>query len=294
MTAKESKYPRSQSFTIVIFAYIISLSIGCLSLLLIRQEDLILRLFIADTIATVVIFMYSMVYKNSSLYDPFWSVIPPFIALFWMWVSPNDANIFRQIILLTLVSLWAVRLTANWARGWQGLQHEDWRYERIASKTGKLYWLVSFLGIHYFPTVMVFLGCLPLVYTLKSNAPLGLWDLVASVITLGAILIETIADEQLKKFKRQDKSGLMQTGIWAYSRHPNYFGEISFWLGLYVFLFSTEYTGEWWTGIGFIVMLILFVFISVPMMDRRHIEKRPEYEGYIKRVSALIPLPPKK
>ncbi len=294
MTAKESKYSRSQSFLIVISAYIISFSIGGLSLLLLKQESSMLRLFIADTIATVVIFIYSVVFKNSSLYDPYWSVVPPFIALFWMWVSPNEANLFRQIILLTLVSLWAVRLTANWARGWQGLQHEDWRYERIASRMGKLYWPVSFLGIHYFPTIMVFLGCLPLVYTMRSNAPLGFLDLVASLVTIGAILIETIADEQLKKFKKKNKAGLMQTGIWAYSRHPNYFGETSFWLGLFLFVFSTGYSEGWWTGIGFLVMLILFVFISVPMMDRRHREKRPEYEGYIKRVSALIPLPPKK
>ncbi len=294
MTQKVSKFTRNQSLIIVTFAYVISLLIGYLSLHFLQQEQLLMQLFWADTIATVVVFLFSLVYSNSSIYDPYWSVIPPFIALFWIWMAPEKANLFRQIVVLSLISLWAIRLTANWVRGWKGLEHEDWRYQNIAAKTGKLYWPVSFLGIHYFPTIMVYLGCLPLFYTMQSANPFGAWDVLAMAVTLGAIVIETVADEQLKKFKRKNKEGLMQSGVWAYSRHPNYFGEIAFWMGIFLFVFATGYRESWWTVIGFVTMLLLFTFISVPMMDKRHREKRPEYAGYMKRVSAIIPFIPRK
>jgi steroid 5-alpha reductase family enzyme len=251
-----------------------------------------INVFIADVVATVLVFGVSVMFNNSSVYDAYWSVAPPIIVIYLMKLFP-DGNEIRQFVLLAMVLFWSIRLTVNWWRGWNGMKHQDWRYTSIAEKTGKMYWPVSFLGIHFMPTVFVFLGCLPLWYALSSSEPFGVVDVVAALVTFSAIMIEWIADEQLIKFRKiSSGKNFMQSGLWAVSRHPNYLGEISFWGG--VFLFAVAATGlihsnGLWTIIGFISMIILFKFISIPLMEKRNIARKPGYQEYIKKVPVLFP-----
>ena len=128
-------------------------------------------------------------------------------------------------------------LTANWATFWPGLEHEDWRYAPIKEGAGKLDALADFSAIHLFPTVIVFVSCLPIYAAVAMDAqPLNWLDYVAAVVTATAILIELVADIQLHRFLNHRKEGeIMKTGLWAYSRHPNYFGEWLFWAGLALF-----------------------------------------------------------
>lgn len=254
--------------------------------------------FAADVIATLVIFVFSWRYRNSSFYDAYWSVIPPLLALYWFWESQAaGVNTARAVLVIGLVWIWAIRLTANWATHWGGLHHEDWRYAMVRAKSGKsaAIW-VDLFGIHLFPTVQVFLGCLPIyaVMTL-GQAPLGWLDALAVVVTLGAISIETIADLQLHAFiaKRQEGS-FIRSGLWGWSRHPNYFGELAFWWGLMLFgLASAPAQAWWWIVPGAVAMAAMFWFASIPMMDRRSVERRPAYADHMREVSALVPLPPR-
>ena len=291
---KKSKINKTGSLLIVAMAYVVALLAADLYIAFFPSASFLWTLFWADVVATVVIFLFSVLFSNSSIYDPYWSVIPPFIAWLLISQSPEDANTARQILVMALVIIWSARLTLNWARGWAGLHHEDWRYENIAEKTGRFYWPVSFLGIHLFPTILVFLGCLPMAYSLSSSAPLGLADVLAAGITLLAIGIETLADEQLKIFKKKKKAGLMTSGVWAYSRHPNYLGEILFWTGMFIFCLRLPGTNYWWTSVGFLAMILLFYFISIPMMESRMASKRKEYEAYREQVPALAPWPFRK
>jgi steroid 5-alpha reductase family enzyme len=251
-----------------------------------------LNVLMADIVATVVVFIFSMIINNSSVYDPYWSLAPPFIAIYLMKLFP-EGNQVRQFVIVLLVLFWSIRLTVNWLRGWQGFVHQDWRYTSIAEKTGILYWPVSFLGIHLMPTIFVFLGCLPLWFSLSSTAPFGVFDFLAAIFTFLAILIEWIADEQLIKFRKNNvRNTFIRSGIWNYSRHPNYLGEISFWGGLFLFAVSsngiTAFTG-YWTGIGLVSMILLFNFISIPLMEKRNISRKAGYAEYIKNVPALLP-----
>lgn len=252
----------------------------------------LINLFIADVIATVVIFIFSMVFTNSSVYDPYWSVVPPILAIYLVMIFP-DASRYRQLVMLALVLFWSIRLTGNWLRGWQGLRHQDWRYTSISEKTGKWYWPVSFLGIHFMPTVFVFLGCLPLWYVMSAASPFNIYDIVATLFTLLAILTEWIADEQLHRFKKNDsRNAFIQTGLWRFSRHPNYLGEISFWGGMFLFVLSASgfrSTTGYWTIIGLIFMIMLFTMISIPMMEKRNKARKIGYTGYTKKVPALLP-----
>ena len=199
-----------------------------------------INVLIADIAATTLIFVFSIIFNNSSIYDPYWSVVPPLIAIYLMKIFPNGDH-SRQLIILALVLLWSIRLTVNWFRGWKGIRHQDWRYTSIAEKTGKWYWPVSFAGIHLMPTIFVFLGCLPLWYSMSDTSPFNVYDLFAALFTFSAILTEWIADEQLKQFRKINREdSFIRSGIWNYSRHPNYLGEISFWGGIFLFVISSS------------------------------------------------------
>lgn len=247
----------------------------------------------ADLAATVVVFAFSVALDNSSVYDPYWSVAPVPLLVYWM--IDTAAVTTRQIVVIALVLIWAARLTANWVRRWRGLADEDWRYADYR-KLKLAYWPVSFLGFHLFPTVIVFLGCAAVFPAfIPGSRSLGVLDIVAAVVTLAAILIEAGADRQLRRFlaTRKSSSEILETGLWAMSRHPNYFGEVLFWWGVFLFGLAAN-PAWWWTVIGPVVVTGLFLGVSIPMMDRRMLARHPSYARIIATRSAFLPLPPQR
>ncbi len=154
----------------------------------------------------------------------------------------------------------------------------------------------SFSGIHLFPTVMVFFGLLgPYVFSTADGVQSWLCFGAAVLVTTGAIVIEAVADEQLRVFVsgKPEPGSIMRSGLWAYSRHPNYFGEMSFWWGLWLFGMAAD-PSAWWTIIGPGSITAMFVFASIPMLDERSVERRPAYAEHMQRVSGLVPLPPRR
>jgi len=287
----------TKAFALYALAYILALCVAILVGYALGERHLVLIAFIADITATLVIYTFSRVFQNASFYDAYWSIAPLAIALYWvLGAISGDVILARQMVVVTLVFLWGLRLTCNWASQWQGLGHEDWRYADLRKKSKRLFWLVDLCGIEMMPTMVVFLGCLSLYPALSTGTnSFGLLDGIAIVVTAGAIIIEATADEQLRRFvkTRRQPGQIMATGLWAYSRHPNYFGEILFWWGLFIFALAAD-SCYWWTIVGPLVITILFLFISIPMMDRRSLDRRPGYEEHMKKVSALIPWFPKK
>jgi steroid 5-alpha reductase family enzyme len=246
----------------------------------------------ADLVATAVVFAASMAVGNSSLYDPYWSVAPPVIVVAWAIHSGFVGG--RQALVLSLVLIWAVRLTANWAVSWRGPGHEDWRYVQIRDETrGRLpWWLVSLTGIQVMPTVVVFAGLLAAWPAVAVDAPLGPLDALAAAVTLTAIAVEAAADWQLHRFAGDPakRGRILETGLWRYSRHPNYLGEIGFWWGLWLFGLAAA-PSWWWTIVGPIAMILLFTLVSVPLMDRRSLTHRHRYAIHMNQTRALLPLP---
>jgi steroid 5-alpha reductase family enzyme len=261
-----------------------------------NHDNMLVDSFIADVIATVVIFAFSRAFKNSSFYDAYWSVIPPLFLLYWWFTRETDTQTLRYVLVSIVVWYWACRLTFNWAKHWEGLGHEDWRYPIVKQKFPKVEIFSDFFGIHFFPTIQVFLGMLPMYAAVAlSNKAVGWLDYVAFAVGVTAVSIQLIADRQLHQFIATRKPGqIIDTGLWSWSRHPNYFGEICFWLSLALFGLSAYPEGWWWQIIGFTSMLIMFLTASIPLMETRSLERRPQYQDIINRVSMLVPLPPKK
>ena len=288
--------PRARGFLWIAAAYLASLPVAWAVLAWLGPAvDRRWAVAGADVAATLVVFVFSAALNNSSVYDPYWGVAPlanaPYLAL---GSGAEGAPVARRVVVCVLVLFWGVRLTYNWARGFQGLAHEDWRYVDIRAKTGRAYWPASLAALHLFPTVQVFLGCLPLFPALTSARPLGPLDVLAATVTLGAVLVETIADEQLRSFRRSRRDGaIMNRGLWAYSRHPNYFGELGFWCGLFLFGLAAD-PSDLRCGVGVLAITLMFVFASVPMLDRRSVARRPAYAEHMKRVSMLVPWWPRR
>lgn len=294
-TSSPSRTPR-KDWTLYALAYILALFIAVAVGYGFRERHPIFVVFTADIAATLVIYAFGRVFRNASFYDAYWSVAPPAIALYWILSSPSPGVVTaRQIIVITLVFIWGLRLTCNWARKWRGIKHEDWRYQDFRKKTGGWFWFVDLVGIEIMPTVMVFLGCLSLYPALAAGKnAFGLLDVVAIIITAGAIAMETIADEQLRRFirKRPNSGEIMARGLWAYSRHPNYLGEILFWWGLFLFALAAD-AGYWWVVIGPVAITVLFTVISIPLMEKRSLARRPGYGEHRKKIPALLPWFPK-
>jgi len=232
---------------------------------------------VADAVATLVVFGFSVRHDNSSLYDPYWSVAPLAVAPFWIAVAGPGADVGRQALAAGLVAAWGLRLTANCLVRWRSLGHEDFRYVEIRGRTGRFYWPTSLISIHLFPTAWVFLGLLPLWPALAGPArPLGWLDAAAALLTAGAILLESLADLQLRRFlaARRDPAAVLETGLWGVVRHPNYLGEVLFWWGLWLFGLAAD-PRWWWTAAGPVAITALFAFVSVPWMDRRMASRHP-------------------
>lgn len=273
------------------FAYVVTLGVAWATLKALGGSP-IWDMFWADIAATIAIFIFSRIYKNSSFYDAYWSVIPPLIALYWaMEATANGVDSTRLWLVVVLVWLWGIRLTANWATFWPGLEHEDWRYGPIKEGAGKWDALADFSAIHLFPTVIVFVCCLPIYAAVAMDGqPLNWLDIVAAIVTTLAILIELVADIQLHRFLTHRKEGeIMSTGLWAYSRHPNYFGEWLFWAGLALFGVAAVPATWWWTVPGSLAMLAMFLLASIPMIDQRSMTRRRNYDAHMKRVSGFVP-----
>lgn len=289
---------RSSAFAVVTACYLVAGGAALVTALLLRHHHPVTVAFVADLVGTVVIFALSMVLANSSLYDPYWSVAPPVIAAAWAAVAPDNLGsgaTAREVIVMVLVFVWAVRLTGNWAIGWRGLTQEDWRYVMMRDDThGRLpWWLVSFIGVQLVPTLFVFVGLLPLWPALGApRHSFNAIDVIALVITVAAIAVETVADNQMRAFARNpdNRGRTIDVGLWSRSRHPNYLGEISFWCGLYLFGLAAD-PHWWWTLAGPMVMVLLFQTISIPMMETRSLQRRPTYADYQARVPKLVPLP---
>jgi len=282
----------ARAFSWVVLAYIVAGVIAFATGRLLPLEGPIAIAAAADLAATAAIFGFSVAFRNSSFYDAYWSVAPPVIFGYWVYSAGTpEIDALRSSACFTLVAIWALRLTYNWARGWRGLSHEDWRYVDLKEKTGPLFWPVSLIGIHMMPTLLVFLGCLP-IYTVVAvgSRPFGLLDAIAIFVTGTAIALEAAADEQLRAFvkTRRRSSDLLSSGLWSWSRHPNYFGEIIFWWGIFLFGLAADPT-SWWTGIGALSITILFRFVSLPMIETRMLANKPEYKAQVERTNLLVP-----
>jgi len=190
--------------------------------------------------------------------------------------------------MLVAVFFWGVRLTANWAYTFHGLDHQDWRYTMLKEKTGVFYPLINFIGIHMVPTLIVY-GCtVPAVYLFLNPAETNWGSFAGFFISVCAVILQGTADIQMHRFRKNRIGGFIRTGLWKYSRHPNYLGEILMWWGVGLGAVAV-FPQKWYLLAGAAANTLLFLVVSIPMADGRQ-SKKAGFAEYKKQTRMLLPI----
>ena len=289
--AGASGAPRARGLAALAVAYGAALAAALAVGWALRGRHPLLVAAAADGAATLVVFGFSVRHHNSSLYDPYWSVAPVPIVVYWAAVGNGGV---RAAWIVALVCLWGARLTANQLGRWGGLGDEDFRYAELRARTGRWYWPASLAGVHLMPTIWVFLGLVSAFPALVApGRPPGELDAAAVAVAGGGVALEALADLQLRRFlrARRDPAAVLDRGLWALCRHPNYLGELLFWWGLW--LSGAAAAPRWapWALVGPVAITLLFVLVSVPWMDRRMASRHPAWAERFRGAPALLPFP---
>lgn len=282
------KQKRVFGFAAIAVIYVLAIFIALFSFQILEKYlSLYLAIFLADVIATLFVYFAGVFVKNTSVYDPYWSVQPLIIVSFLL----TRFQVWNLGILLMLIALfyWGIRLTANWAYTFDSLNSQDWRYDMLKEKSKKWYPVVSLLGINLFPTVIVFLAVLPAIVFFEQGG-VNIITIIGFVICLLAASLQLVADIQMQKYRNSphDKSSIIRIGLWKYSRHPNYLGEILQWWGIYIMMVSIQ-PDKWYLAIGAILNTLMFFFISIPMAEKRLASYKLNFDIYKQETRMLLP-----
>ncbi|NBC14750.1 MAG: DUF1295 domain-containing protein [Gammaproteobacteria bacterium] len=238
----------------------------------------------------VAAWLVSIPKRDVSFVDSLWSLF--FLALTVTYIALAPALTERAYLLLFLVTVWAVRLSVFITLRNLG-QPEDRRYQAIRSDNEPGFWLKSLYLVFGLQAILAWIISLPLLGVVLGGAPLGWLDFAAVTLWLVGFGFEAIGDQQLARFKADPRNAgrVLDTGLWRYTRHPNYFGEACIWWAYYLLALAA---GAWWTIIGPLLMTYLLLRISgVSILEKDIGERRPAYRDYRRRTNTFVPGPPK-
>jgi steroid 5-alpha reductase family enzyme len=270
---------------------------------------------LAGNLATVMLvtalicFVVSEIVRNYSQVDKLWSIMPVIYSIIVLYNFPDSPRIW---IMTILVAAWGLRLSLNFARKggyskipWRG--EEDYRWEIMRRKPmlrGRIrFGIFNLLFISLYQNILILLFSTPLLVAAQyAETPLSAADIIAAILIIGALIIETTADNQLfsfqqqkkgeaphqERFERSLKNGFISDGLFSKSRHPNFAAEQAVWVFFYIF--GASASGEWlnWSASGAILLILLFIGSST-LTERISSSKYPEYKEYQKRVPRFLP-----
>ena len=275
---------------ILLFSYIIAFIIGLLTFIILENKvHIMVNLLISNVISTIVIWIIGIFFKSASIYDPYWSIQTPVIYLCLL-IKYQNFNLGNILFFLAIL-FWAIRLTYNFIKGFNDISYIDWRYKKIKETTKRYYQIVSLLGIHLVPTLVVFFASIPSFYYVIFNNNFSFINLIGIAIMILGTLLELISDKNMHEFKKIIKSNkdIINIGLWKYSRHPNYLGEILFWYGVALtYILSNMY--HYYVILGAILNTLLFLFISIPLAENNLRTYKENYNEYKQNTRMLLPI----
>ena len=237
---------------------------------------------------TVAVWFVSVGLKDASIVDPFWGI--GFVVVAWMTHVQSVNNSPRAWLVCLMVTVWGLRLSVHLLR--RNLGHgEDYRYRAMRDAHGPRFWIVSLGTVFLLQGVLIWLISLPVQFAQAPGVEHALsWlDAAGLVAWVVGLTFEWTADVQLARFKRSPSSAgaVLDSGVWRYSRHPNYFGNFLLWWGIGLVGVSS---GAWWTVVGPGLLTVLLLKVSgVSLLESTIAERRPAYSDYARRTSAFVP-----
>jgi steroid 5-alpha reductase family enzyme len=239
------------------------------------------------------VWLLSLRLRDASIADVFWG---PGFALVAILSASISAPSPRGVLLATLTSLWGLRLALHIGARWRKKAEEDRRYQAMRAAWGNRFPLASLFTVFLLQGALLWVVSLPLQAgaALGASRPLGLQDAAGGLLFAVGLGFEAVGDAQLARFLREpsSKGRVMETGLWRYTRHPNYFGDALLWWGIGL---VGAATGAWWCLTGPALMTFLLVRVSgVSLLEKDIAGRRPDYVAYVRRTSAFLPLPPSR
>ena len=239
----------------------------------------------------ILTWLVSLLKKDVSIVDSVWSIF--FIAALLTWYRASLVIGPRSLVALVLVILWGARLSFYLTRRNAG-KPEDRRYQAIRERNQPHYELKSLVIVFFLQAILAWLIALPILPVVQSPENWNWLDSIGTAVFIAGLLYETIADMQLSRFKSQpgNENTVLDTGLWRYCRHPNYFGEALLWWGF--FLIALGAGAPVWLIISPLLITLLLVKISgVPLLEQDIGSRRPHYREYLASTSSFIPMPPR-
>lgn len=234
--------------------------------------------------------LISLYRRNVTHVDSMWSLF--FLVAAAAYACGLTEVSLRGKIMLALLAVWALRLCIylTW-RNWG--PHEDHRYAAIRANNEPYFNFKSLYIIFGLQAVLAWVISLPILGALNSSIEFGIVDVIGLLLVLFGFIWETLADWQLSRFKAHasNQGKVLNSGVWRYSRHPNYFGESCVWWGFYIIALAA---GAWWALPSALLMTLLLLKVSgVSLLEKDIAERRPEYKKYKETTNAFIPGIPK-
>lgn len=236
----------------------------------------------------------SVMLRNAGIADIFWGL--GFVLVAWISAAAGDGWTGRKVLMTTLTTCWGVRLAVHILLRSRG-RGEDRRYREFRRRGGERFWLTSLWNVFLLQAALLLVIAYPLVHAQAlPGAERLLWtDVAGTVVWMVGFLFEALGDLQLKRFLEDpsNRGRVMRYGLWAWSRHPNYFGEALVWWGIFLIALSTPLGFVTVLGPALITFLLLKVS-GVTLLESTLESRREGYTEYIRTTSAFLPLPPKK
>lgn len=228
--------------------------------------------------------------RDASLVDRFWG--PAFALSAWCQLALAHPAGPRAWLVAALTTVWGVRLGLHIHRRNRG-HGEDPRYAAMRARSPRTFPWTSLVTVFLLQAVLVIVIGLPLAHLATSTTRLGPVDALALIVWLTGFLFEVVGDAQLSAFKRDpaNRGRIMDRGLWAWTRHPNYFGDACVWWGVGVFAIAAH--APWWTLLGPGLMTFLLTRVSGVTMLEAGMRGRPGWDAYAARTSAFLPRPPR-
>lgn len=236
-----------------------------------------------------VVWIYSAVRGDVSIVDSLWSLF--FLLAAVIFASTADFVGSRGLLLLGLVAIWSIRLSAYITLRNHG-KPEDYRYQAIRANNDPGFWFKSWYIVFGLQAVLAWIICLPLLPAIENTVPLNWLDVVALLLFSAGFVFEAGGDYQLARFRSDisNQGKVLDSGLWRFTRHPNYFGDFCIWWAFYLFAIAAH--GPWWTIVAPALMSLLLLKVSgVAMLEKTITQRRPEYERYIATTNAFFPGP---
>jgi steroid 5-alpha reductase family enzyme len=234
--------------------------------------------------------LVSVARRDVSVVDALWGPAVATTGIVYLAAAPEPSR--RAWLAAALALAWALRLSLHLLWRNHG-RPEDRRYREIRARNESGFWWRSLYLVFGLQALLAWIVGLPLLGAAGSANPLNLLDGLGFGLCVIGLAVESVADLQLARFQRGPgmAGGVMDRGLWRYSRHPNYFGEFCVWWGLWLIALAG---GAWWTVLGPAVLTLLLLKISgVALTEKDIAGRRPDYRDYMRRTSAFFPRPPR-